>query len=170
VEDVAKLWTSGDYLAIHFVADCSFIPDRNSLTKFARPMASKESELRQRPPTVVGAGKTSESEADERNLTEAALEVGENICTGISTSCIVNVAGAHEVAGAAGLGQHGRHGRRHARGVAAKVGRQSIETINRIGRWRNYVVRLVFTFVMISGFCLIVRLGPLALMILVRYY
>ena len=42
--------------------------------------------------------------------------------------------------------------------------------MNRMDRWRNYVVRLVFTFVMISGFCLIVRMGPLALMILVRSY
>jgi phosphatidate cytidylyltransferase len=31
-------------------------------------------------------------------------------------------------------------------------------------RWRNYIVRSIFTLVMVSGFCLIIYLGPLALM------
>lgn len=31
-------------------------------------------------------------------------------------------------------------------------------------KWRNYVVRTIFTFLMVSGFCLIIYLGPLALM------
>ncbi|CAG2105584.1 unnamed protein product [Medioppia subpectinata] len=31
-------------------------------------------------------------------------------------------------------------------------------------KWRNYVVRSIFTCLMVSGFCLIIYLGPLALM------
>ncbi|CAG2165131.1 unnamed protein product [Oppiella nova] len=46
---------------------------------------------------------------------------------------------------------------------------QSTDQINVIldslpARWRNYVVRTVFTCLMVSGFCLIIYLGPLALM------
>lgn len=32
-------------------------------------------------------------------------------------------------------------------------------------KWRNWVIRGIFTFLMISGFCLIIAVGPLALMI-----
>lgn len=34
-------------------------------------------------------------------------------------------------------------------------------------RWRNWVIRGIFTWIMISGFCLIIYGGPLALMITV---
>lgn len=34
-------------------------------------------------------------------------------------------------------------------------------------RWKNYIIRGIFTFIMISGFCLIIYGGPLALMITV---
>lgn len=34
-------------------------------------------------------------------------------------------------------------------------------------RWRNYIIRFIFTFIMISGFGLIIYGGPLALMITV---
>lgn len=36
-------------------------------------------------------------------------------------------------------------------------------------RWRNYIIRGIFTFIMIMGFCLIIYGGPLALMITVIY-
>lgn len=32
-------------------------------------------------------------------------------------------------------------------------------------RWRNWVIRGIFTWLMIGGFCLLIYLGPLALMI-----
>lgn len=38
-----------------------------------------------------------------------------------------------------------------------------------VRRWRNYTVRFVFTWIMIGGFVAIVRMGPLALMVLVRF-
>lgn len=38
---------------------------------------------------------------------------------------------------------------------------------NTICRWRNYVVRGIFTFIMIFGFCLLIYGGPLALMVTV---
>ena len=34
-------------------------------------------------------------------------------------------------------------------------------------RWKNWVIRVIFTFVMIGGFGLIIYSGPLALMIMV---
>ena len=30
-------------------------------------------------------------------------------------------------------------------------------------KWRNYIIRSIFSFVMVAGFCLIIYLGPLAL-------
>lgn len=36
-------------------------------------------------------------------------------------------------------------------------------------RWRNYIVRTIFTLLMVSGFCLIIYLGPLALMFTVGF-
>lgn len=35
-------------------------------------------------------------------------------------------------------------------------------------RWKNWVIRGIFTFIMISGFCMMIAGGPLALMITVR--
>ena len=37
-------------------------------------------------------------------------------------------------------------------------------------RWKNWVIRVIFTFVMIGGFGLIIYSGPLALMIMVWEY
>lgn len=37
-------------------------------------------------------------------------------------------------------------------------------------RWKNWVIRGIFTFIMISGFCMMIAGGPLALMITVRIF
>lgn len=37
-------------------------------------------------------------------------------------------------------------------------------------RWRNWVIRGIFTLLMIGGFCLIIYGGPLALMVTVSIY
>lgn len=38
-----------------------------------------------------------------------------------------------------------------------------------IYRWKNWVIRGIFTWIMICGFCLIIYGGPLALMITVGF-
>lgn len=38
------------------------------------------------------------------------------------------------------------------------------------GSWRNWIIRTIFTWFMIAGFCLIIYGGPLALMITVSLY